>query len=149
MSKPLRLWTIANGIKVVWSVLNALRAHDDRFNATINKIDLNKKRPDQILVGRPDTGSDGDSESTESNEKIRQQLAFQFEELQTHFLPLRSIAARDHLRVGKPDSFNYSVINTVMWFSLRQTSFAHKKTAASTRPATVFKFIKDVFSLQI
>ena len=25
--------------KVVWSVLNALRAHDDRFNATINKID--------------------------------------------------------------------------------------------------------------
>jgi predicted helicase len=29
--------------KVVWSVLNALRAHDDRFNATINKIELNKK----------------------------------------------------------------------------------------------------------
>ena len=23
--------------KVVWSVLNALRAHDDRFNAEINK----------------------------------------------------------------------------------------------------------------
>ena len=69
--------------QVVWSVLNALRAHDDRFNATINKIDLNKKRPDQILVGRPDTGSDGDSDSNESNEKIRQQLAFQFEELQS------------------------------------------------------------------
>ena len=28
--------------KVVWQVLQALRAHDDRFNATINKIDLNK-----------------------------------------------------------------------------------------------------------
>lgn len=40
--------------KVVWTVLNALRAHDDRFNATINKIDLNKKRPAQIIVGPPD-----------------------------------------------------------------------------------------------
>ena len=46
--------------EVVWSVLNALRAHDDRFNSTINKIELNKKRPDQILVGRPDYGSDSD-----------------------------------------------------------------------------------------
>jgi len=36
--------------KVVWQVLQALRAHDDRFNATINKIELNKKRPDQIQV---------------------------------------------------------------------------------------------------
>ena len=40
--------------KVVWTVLNALRAHDDRFNATVNKIELNKKRPNQILVGRPE-----------------------------------------------------------------------------------------------
>src|SRR5690606_23381162 len=37
--------------KVVWTVLNALRAHDDRFNATVNKIELNKKRPSNILVG--------------------------------------------------------------------------------------------------
>ncbi len=27
--------------KVVWQVLNALRAHDDRFNAMVNSIDLN------------------------------------------------------------------------------------------------------------
>ena len=31
--------------KVVWQVLQALRAHDDRFNATINKIELTKTRP--------------------------------------------------------------------------------------------------------
>jgi predicted helicase len=31
--------------KVVWQVLQALRAHDDRFNATVNQIELNKKRP--------------------------------------------------------------------------------------------------------
>lgn len=36
--------------KVVWQVLQALRAHDDRFNATVNQIDLNHKRPDNIQV---------------------------------------------------------------------------------------------------
>ena len=28
--------------KVVWQVLQALRARDDRFDATINKIELNQ-----------------------------------------------------------------------------------------------------------
>jgi predicted helicase len=46
--------------KVVWTVLNALRAHDDRFNATVNKIELNKNRPEQILVGRPEISFDKD-----------------------------------------------------------------------------------------
>lgn len=36
--------------KVVWSVLNALRSHDDRFNAEINKIDLNKKKSNRIRI---------------------------------------------------------------------------------------------------
>ncbi len=36
--------------KIVWQVLQALRAHDDRFNNTINKIELNKKKPEQIEV---------------------------------------------------------------------------------------------------
>ena len=36
--------------KIVWDVLTALRAHDDRFNATINKIELNKKKPKVITV---------------------------------------------------------------------------------------------------
>ncbi|MFC2068675.1 DEAD/DEAH box helicase [Chloroflexota bacterium] len=36
--------------KVVWQVLQALRAHDDRFNATVNQIELNKYRPDQIQI---------------------------------------------------------------------------------------------------
>ncbi|MDR0550344.1 MAG: DEAD/DEAH box helicase family protein [Deltaproteobacteria bacterium] len=40
--------------KVVWAVLNALKAHDDRFNALINKIQFNKKIPTEggsILIG--------------------------------------------------------------------------------------------------
>ncbi|WP_363267351.1 type ISP restriction/modification enzyme [Okeania sp. SIO2B3] len=36
--------------KVIWQVLQALRAHDDRFNDTVNKIDLNKRRPEQVSV---------------------------------------------------------------------------------------------------
>ncbi|WNI16385.1 DEAD/DEAH box helicase [Actinacidiphila sp. ITFR-21] len=35
--------------KTVWQVLQALRAHDDRFNATVNQIELNKKRPDNKI----------------------------------------------------------------------------------------------------
>jgi len=57
--------------KVVWQVLQALRAHDDRFNATINQIELNRARPDNIQVigvGEPDpkdgSASDGDSKPT-------------------------------------------------------------------------------------
>ncbi len=36
--------------RVVWTVLNALRAHDDRFDALINKINLNKRLPEQVTV---------------------------------------------------------------------------------------------------
>ncbi len=71
--------------RVVWSVLNALRAHDDRFNATINKIDLNKKKPDNILVGGVTHGIDGidDAESAKATKEINNQLQMQFEQLQS------------------------------------------------------------------
>lgn len=76
--------------KVVWTVLNALRAHDDRFNATVNKIELNKHRPSQILVGRPEYTFDHDGMPSLVNEdaaaygskNIQDQLALQFEQLQ-------------------------------------------------------------------
>ena len=78
--------------KVVWTVLNALRAHDDRFNATVNKIELNKKRPNQIIVGGAEYGFDGDGNpidkrqdgnpSTDPSKEIGRQIAIQFEQLQ-------------------------------------------------------------------
>ena len=40
----------------VWSVLNALRSHDDRFDAQINSIDLNKELPDSIVIGGSGNG---------------------------------------------------------------------------------------------
>ena len=36
--------------KVVWDVLRALRAHDERFEAKIEQIDLNRRTDDQIQV---------------------------------------------------------------------------------------------------
>ena len=69
--------------KVVWQVLQALRAHDDRFNATVNQIELNKQRPDQIQIigiGEPgnEPGHDGDSQP-----KLREvQGAFAFPQLE-------------------------------------------------------------------
>lgn len=75
--------------RVVWTILNALRAHDDRFNATVNKIELNKKKPNQILVGRPAVSFDenenpvyDDSENSETRD-IAKNFELQFEELQS------------------------------------------------------------------
>lgn len=52
--------------KIVWDVLQALRAHDDRFNNTINKIELNKKKPNNISVigvsGGEENGGNGENE---------------------------------------------------------------------------------------
>lgn len=36
--------------KVVWQVLNALRSHDDRFDAMINKLEFNKTMPSKMEV---------------------------------------------------------------------------------------------------
>ena len=53
--------------KVVWQVLQALRAHDDRFNAIINQLELNKQRPDQIqIIG---VGGEGERKPGEANDK--------------------------------------------------------------------------------
>ncbi len=35
----------------VWEILQALRSHDDRFNAMINQLELNKKPPSQLIFG--------------------------------------------------------------------------------------------------
>lgn len=75
-----------NRFKVVWTVLNALRAHDDRFNATINKIELNKHKPSQIIIGGIDNGEGSEPQEGKSKEAknsiFNQQLSIQFEEMQ-------------------------------------------------------------------
>lgn len=61
--------------KVVWDVLQALRAHDDRFEAMINKIDLDKNannRIDVIAIGGEGDGQDRDK--AKSNEEANEAL---------------------------------------------------------------------------
>lgn len=67
--------------KVVWQVLQALRAHDDRFNATINQIELNKARPDNIQVigvgaGEDDSATDSDGDGKPKVREVQGVLAF-------------------------------------------------------------------------
>lgn len=68
--------------KIVWDVLQALRAHDDRFNNTINKIDLNRKKPDNIqMIGV--TGSyDNDDYDTYDKYESYRQLELNFDDLE-------------------------------------------------------------------
>ena len=67
--------------KVVWTVLNALRAHDDRFNAWVNKLELNDRKPKDggsVVVGpgvsKPQggfgIGEPGGSGTTETPQQI-------------------------------------------------------------------------------
>ena len=69
--------------KVVWQVLQALRAHDDRFNATVNKIELNTARPDNIqIIGVSGGGGDeGEGSSTGAGQATPIQLGFNFPHL--------------------------------------------------------------------
>lgn len=49
--------------QVVWEVLQALRAHDDRFNAMVNKIDLNRGKDDRLqIIGVNLPGGDADDQ---------------------------------------------------------------------------------------
>ena len=48
---------------VVWSVLRALRSHDDRFDAEINKIDLNDTPTDRIIFSGDGIDGPGDGSS--------------------------------------------------------------------------------------
>ncbi|WP_109472766.1 DEAD/DEAH box helicase [Ornithinimicrobium cavernae] len=50
----------------VWEVLQALRAHDERFNAMVNRIELVDKRDDKVNVIGVPGGSDGDQDGTSS-----------------------------------------------------------------------------------
>ena len=75
--------------KVVWDILNALRSHDENFNAHVNQINLNKKRPPKITVGGVPRGQytigqggPKDRAVNLSNEQVARQLDLQFGELQ-------------------------------------------------------------------
>jgi predicted helicase len=82
--------------KAVWQVLNALRSHDERMNAVINKLDLNDEPPDMIeVVPVGFDEDDSDPETGDEAEKPRQlALAYPLDEIR------EGIYAKLVLKVG-------------------------------------------------
>ena len=77
--------------KVVWKILNALRAHDDRFNAMVNKIQFNTRERGKSLTGGRIGVASGlpgsDIEKLPPDERKKQkelqdQMELKFQELQ-------------------------------------------------------------------
>lgn len=66
---------------VVWEVLQALRAHDERFDAMVNQVELNDKRStkiDVMGVGQPaDERGDGDPSSADAAKAVQGRLDLQ------------------------------------------------------------------------
>ena len=74
----------------VWSILNALRSHDDSFNAEVNKIALNKNKTSKVIVGGPGIGKSSLGSSQDNNDakaiedaEVARQLELRFGEIQT------------------------------------------------------------------
>lgn len=76
--------------KVVWDILNALRSHDDQFNAEVQKLSLNKRKEGKVTIGGVGIGhnslvdgynqDDEDAQVLEDAE-IARQLDIRFGEL--------------------------------------------------------------------
>lgn len=61
--------------KVVWEVLNALRSLDERFDATINKLDLNKSRSEHIqVIGVGEAPEDGELKPAKASQQLAMEL---------------------------------------------------------------------------
>ncbi len=66
--------------KVVWQVLQALRAHDDRFNAMINKLDLNNTPADNLQIIGVGSGGENDIDAL-SQKPVSAQLGLSFPQI--------------------------------------------------------------------
>ena len=67
---------------VVWQVLNALRSVDERFEATVNKLQLNKNKPENIQVigvGSAPDDNEGNWRRGQTQEEGAYQTSFQFD----------------------------------------------------------------------
>lgn len=61
--------------KTVWQVLNALRSTDERFDAEINKLDLNKKKSSKINI----IGVDTSPKDTNPNNPVNEETGVDIE----------------------------------------------------------------------
>ena len=125
---------------VVWEVLNALRAHDDRLGAIVNAIGLNGSQPsDKIIIGRPGYAFDSDSgaptpvaEPGAPTYKAGLQARFDFGDLQ------RAVFARMVLKVGERTYWEQWA-KEVAGIAEREVARIGHLVAASERYKTAFE----------
>jgi len=121
--------------KVIWSVLNALRAHDDRFHAIINKIELNKNRPENIIIGGAppfdDNNGDRTAHATDDDIVEQMELNLKFQELQN------VIFARLVQKVGDRRYWE-DWAKSVAQIAERQIATITKAISANNETRTVF-----------
>ncbi len=67
VTKNARVVFHSDNYRVVWEVLQALRSHDNRFNAEINKLELNKDKKGIVDVIGVGFGQDEDGVSEKKN----------------------------------------------------------------------------------
>lgn len=83
-SDPAKVLDDNKKYKEVWQVLNALRSVDERFEATINQLQLNKKKPDRIglnNIGNAPSGTvDEDSFKNNQKDPKTEQLKFDLDD---------------------------------------------------------------------
>lgn len=69
--------------KVVWQILNALRAHDDRFNAQVNSISLNEGEVKDLPVVQDHVGATSDTQAyADADNTATQMVLFSLEQWQ-------------------------------------------------------------------
>lgn len=78
--------TVLNNNKeygVIWTVLNALRAHDDRFNAYVNKLELNEQKPTgagTVTIGSGIIGNMPESDESSNDKQETYQMLKLFDD---------------------------------------------------------------------
>ncbi len=80
--------------KVVWQVLQALRAHDDRFEAEVNRLDLQERRSERIRVVGVGRGTEASSTSARSAKVEQLTLAWQGLEDKVYARIVRHVGSR-------------------------------------------------------
>lgn len=126
---------------VIWKILNALRAHDDRFDAYVNKIDMQKKRRKKINVvatgGQRENPEDEQQQQKQTEEAVKQ-LTLQFEQLQSEIYAriVKKVGSKRYWEVWAQD---------VADIARRQTNRIKKLIESSTINAAAFQeFVTDL-----
>lgn len=98
--------------RVVWQILNALRAHDDRFDATINKASLGQDVSDHIEIIGITGAAEIDSDELKAVTAVVQDL------------PTKAAAARSNIGTPGRDPVATGPVQTEMAFSIDEFSRA-------------------------